>query len=424
MVLEKWYGSFKDLLNPTPTEIENVDEFGEQQESIDISFENSMSLLEINKVLSHMKIGKASGIDEILLEALKNDGLKCFMFKHFNLCFEKQVFPSLWHKSIINSIPKNSTSDQLEPSNYRGMSLVCAMYKVYCGVLNNRLVTWADINGLIIDEQNGFRSGRSTLNHLLSLTSIIETRKLKRLDTYVAFIDLSKAYDRINRTMLWKRLYKNGLSNKMLQVLQVIYSNVECCVCINGFDTQWFRVKTGLKQTCLISPIPFNLYINDLAIEIKHLNKGIIINGECVSLLMYADDICLVASSERELQEMLHVLKSWCDKWHMSLNTDKTEIIHFCTQSHSRIQYVFRYGDYDIKLVPLYKYLGLVLNEHLDYQLMAKVVVKSAKRELGFLIAKSKVTGGMPYDVFTKLYNALVQPLVEYEAGVLGTGNL
>ncbi len=78
------------------------------------------------------------------------------------------------------------------------------MYKVYCGVLNNRLVTWAEINGLITDKQNGFRTGRSTLDHLSSLTSIIEIRKLKMLDTYVALINISKAYDRINRSMLWK----------------------------------------------------------------------------------------------------------------------------------------------------------------------------------------------------------------------------
>ncbi len=165
------------------------------------------------------------------------------------------------------------------------------------------------------------------------------------------------------------------------------------------------------------------MYINDLAIEIKQLNKGIIINGESVSILMYADDICLLASSERDLQEMLYVLKSWCDKWHMSLNTDKTQIVHFRTQSHSRTQNVFKYGDYDIKLVPLYKYLGFVLNEHLDYQLMAKVLAKSANRALGLLIAKSKVTGGMPYDIFTQLYNALFRLVIDYGAGIWATGN-
>ncbi len=83
----------------------------------------------------------------------------------------------------------------------------------------------------------------------------------------------------------------------------------------------------------------------------------------------------------------------------------------------------FKYGDYDIKLVPLYKYLGLVLNEHIDYQLMAKVVAKSANRGLGLLIAKSKVTGGMLYDVFKQLYNALVQPVIDCGAGIWGIGN-
>ncbi len=70
---------------------------------------------------------------------------------------------------------------------------------------------------------NKMASGEDTLDPLSSLTSIIETRKLKRLDSYMAFIDFSKAYNRINRRMLWKTLYKNGLSNKMLQALQVIY---------------------------------------------------------------------------------------------------------------------------------------------------------------------------------------------------------
>ncbi len=71
----------------------------------------------------------------------------------------------------------------------------------------------------------------------------------------------------------------------------------------------------------------------------------------------------------------------------------------------------------------MHKYLGLVLNEHLDYQLMAKVVAKSTSRALGFLIAKNKVNGGMPYDVFTQRYNALVQPVIVYGAGIWGTGN-
>ncbi len=72
------------------------------------------------------------------------------------------------------------------------------MYKVYCGVLNNRLTVWAEKNNLIHDEQNGFRKGRSTIDQVSTFTSIVETRKLKKQQTYTAFVDFSKAYDRID----------------------------------------------------------------------------------------------------------------------------------------------------------------------------------------------------------------------------------
>ncbi len=106
-----------------------------------------------------------------------------------------------------------------------------------------------------------------------------------------------------------------------------------CESCTNGCDEMvnkkelnWvFKNRVDNTLPTLISPFLFNLYINDLAFEIKQLNIRIIISGECVSILMYADDICLLASSERDLQEMLHVFKSWCDKQHMSLNKDKTQ---------------------------------------------------------------------------------------------------
>ncbi len=95
---------------------------------------------------------------------------------------------------------------------------------------------------------------------------------------------------------------------------------------VNKKELNWvFKNRVDNTLPTLISPFLFNLYINDLAFEIKQLNIRIIISGECVSILMYADDICLLASSERDLQEMLHVFTSWCDKQHMSLNKDKTQ---------------------------------------------------------------------------------------------------
>ncbi len=97
------------------------------------------------------------------------------------------------------------------------------MYKVYCGVLNSRLVTWAEVNQLLCGEQNGFRKNKITVDHLSSLTSIIETRKLQKKDTFTAFVDFSKAYDRIDRSLLWEKLSGMGLNIKMLSAIKVLY---------------------------------------------------------------------------------------------------------------------------------------------------------------------------------------------------------
>ncbi len=422
VVLEKWKSDFSELLNPESHNNEpSQNVTGDHNQTDNAGLDNRITMIEVNRVLCRMKTGKAVGIDEIPLECLKNEQIKMFMVKMFNLCFDHGVLPSLWRKSVINPIPKDSTKDPRVPTNYRGIALACSMYKVYCGVLNQRIVKWAEVNNLIADEQNGFRQGRSTIDQLASLTSIIENRKLSRKHTFVTFVDFSKAYDRINRPFLWQKLSAMGLSEKMVSALQVLYSEVECCVKINGFNSDWFSVNTGLKQGCLVSPVLFNLYINDLVDVINRTNKGVEIGDRTVSIMLYADDICLLSENEEDMQHMINELEKWCQKWDMKVNTDKTMIVHFRPQSCDRTDKVFRYGADEICIVPRYKYLGLVLDEHLNYHITAQMVAKSACRALGILIAKCKASGGMPYNVYTKLYDSLVQPIISYGAAIWGT---
>ncbi len=115
-----------------------------------------------------------------------------------------------------------------------------------------------------------------------------------------------------------------------------------------------------------------------------------------------------------------NIVHDWCTRWNMTVNTDKTQIVHFSTQSRERTGFIFIYGEQNINVVSQYKYLGLILNEHLDYALMAKMVAKSACRALGLLIAKCKASGRMPYNVYTKLYDALVQQIINNGAGIWG----
>ena len=156
------------------------------------------------------------------------------------------------------------------PMSYRGINVMPAIYKLYCNILNECLQKWEQEQEMINDNQNGFGKGRSTIDHVLSLTNIIETRKCKRKSTFVAFIDFRKAYDAINTNLLFRTLGSLGICGHMYTALASLYENASCCVKLNGFKTDWFTVTCGLKQGCNLSTILFNFFINDVVEKISY----------------------------------------------------------------------------------------------------------------------------------------------------------
>ena len=120
-----------------------------------------------------------------------------------------------------------------------------------------------------------------------------------------------KAYDSIDRGILFAKLSNLGISGLMYNALLSINDNVRCSVRINGKLTELFNVSCGLKQGCSLSSILFNLYINDLIIKINSLDIGIEIDGENVGILAYADDVVLLAENEHELQLLINELNTF-----------------------------------------------------------------------------------------------------------------
>jgi hypothetical protein len=381
---------------------------------------DNISILEVVKAVNDAKRYKACGFDCIPSDVLKNDCSIMYMHSLFNICFTNGTIPTVWGKGIITPIPKSSTNDPRDPSKYRGIMLTCSMYKIYVSVINNRVSEWCESNDKLANEQYGFRKKRSTIDHVLNITNIIQTRKCLKLPTFCAFIDFKKAYDCINRSILWNKLYNLGICGKIMNAVKSLYSDVSACVQINGFKTGWFNVNSGLRQGCVLSPLLFNVFINDLANTMKSLNKGITVDNEKLCIFMYADDIVLLADNENDLQCMLDVLYNWCQDNDMFLNLCKSNIVHFRVPSQQLTVYDFKYGNCKINVVNSYTYLGVLLTEHLDYKQTAKVVAQSASRALGLLIAKFKIIGGMSYEVFTKLYHTLVNSVIAYSAPVWG----
>ena len=132
----------------------------------------------------------------------------------------------------------------------------------------------------------------------------------------------------------------------------------------------------------------FNIFINDLALKIKACGKGVKIDDDTVCILLYADDIVLLADNEKELQDMLDILNNWCVSNNMPVNATKSNVMHFRPNSISRTTFRFTCGQCDLQIIDKYKYIGLVSNEFLDFSMTAKLVTQSASRALGLLIAK------------------------------------
>ena len=143
----------------------------------------------------------------------------------------------MWSKSIVKPIPKNSQNDPRIPLNYRGISLISTVCKMYTNILYKRLISYYDSNNIIEDEQNGFRKDRSCEDHIYTLMAIIQNRKASNLSTFACFVDMAKAFDRVNRDILFIKLANIGISGNLLDSIKKLYEECTASVNVNGCYT-------------------------------------------------------------------------------------------------------------------------------------------------------------------------------------------
>uniref|UniRef100_A0A3P9JUJ4 ribonuclease H n=1 Tax=Oryzias latipes TaxID=8090 RepID=A0A3P9JUJ4_ORYLA len=162
--------------------------------------------------------------------------------------------------------------------------------------------------------------------------------------TFVCFVDLKKAFDLINRDLLQYKLLMYGINGQFYKAIKALYKAPLACVQVNDLKTGWFSTPFGVKQGDVLSPTLFSIYVNDLAQEIKKTNLGIDINNWNLSILLYADDIILIADEEIKLQGMLNTMNDWCNKWRLTINSDKTQIVHFRKPLVPQSNFLFYFG--------------------------------------------------------------------------------
>ena len=265
----EWYSHFQSLfksehvINSTPPE-SKIDE------DIESTLNQTISENEVSDSICRLKTGKASGLDDINAEMLKSGGrlVIIFLTRLFNKVFESGCYPREWTKSII--IPIYKKGDKTDVDNYRGISLTSILSKCYVSIINKRIYNWMETYDKISESQAGFRRHYSTIDHIYTLTSIIQERlSIRKQKLYVAFVDLRKAFDMISHSKLLNTIYKDGIRGKIYCTIKAMYESLISCVRVNNNSTDFFQCEKGVRQGCNLSPTLFTLYINKLATYIS-----------------------------------------------------------------------------------------------------------------------------------------------------------
>ena len=210
---------------------------------------------EIKSHIRKLKSNKSAGYDRIINENLKNcpESLIILITRYFNLVLDSGIVPEDWCLAMIQPIYKNKGS-KLDPDNYRGISLLSCIGKLFSSCINTRLSNYLEICGILQENQIGFRNTYSTLDHIFTLNSILELYLSQNKRIYAAFVDYSKAFDLIDRCSLWRKLLDNEINGKIFSVIHNMYNKSKSCVKLGNDISTFFSFKSGVKQGDIFEP--------------------------------------------------------------------------------------------------------------------------------------------------------------------------
>jgi hypothetical protein len=243
-------------------------------------------------------------------------------------------------------------------------------------VINNRLSKWVEVHNKLTEYQAGFRSKYSTIDNIYNLSCIIQLKFSEGKKVYAFFVDFKAAFDSVPRKALLYKLSCMGVSSKLIKLLGKLYDGTESSVWNGENLSNYFETKSGVKQGCLLSPLIFALFLNDLHEE---LGYGINIEGTNIRLLLYADDIVILAERPDILQHMINRLENYCTNWSMVVNLTKSKIMVFRRGGRLARDENWTFQGNNVQIVSEYCYLGVTFTTRMSFVSHIEGKSKSAK---------------------------------------------
>ena len=430
------YSHFRSILNDVPKNVaenklkiwqEKVSSFvknhrtSNTRDAVPIG---KYSTEKLTKLAKNLKNGKASFSDGFINEVIKHSihDISSVFVKFFNLLEEVGVYPNSWNTSFL--VPLLKKGCQSDPDNFRGLAVGSNISKFYSLCLNDKLTNYVESNNLLSPHQFGFRPDFRTSDAMFSLRSLISYYKnTSNKPVYSVFVDFSKAFDSIDRTALAFKLGKLGIRGNLLKLIINMYSDTNYIIKANGNFSVPFSAKFGVKQGCNLSPLFFNIFINDIHDIFDEPCKPLKINGWKVNSLSYADDLVLLSESESGLQNTLSKLENYCNTWGLKVNIKKTKVVIFNKPFNRNIKNLsFQIDNNKIEITNTYCYLGVDISNTGSFLNATNSLYKKGLRALYSIYSTLDVRSDVAnVRLFLKLFDALVQPVFLYGCEIWGS---
>ena len=335
------------------------------------------------------------------------------MVKTLKQSIALSTFPDSWKHATVTPIPK--AGDLSLVTNWRPISILPLIEKLMEKLCNKILVDYLELQGILCDEQFGFRKNRSTslaiFNYVKHLTDNINKKRL----TGSMYIDFARAIDSINHPRLVEKLFDMGVPGKLVVWIEDYLNNGTIRTKLNNNVSNAGELLCGVPQGSIVGPTLFLCYINDLALAMRDVGAGI---------FLYADDAVIYHSGTNENQ-IMNVLEqafqrtiTWCSRNYININVDKTKFCIYGTRSSVKKVECQRitHNNQTITRCQQYNYLGVPLDEYLNLSAnFNKIFKKYSCKIFQFGKIKKYIT----VDTRILVYKQTILPLVEYVSYML-----
>ena len=399
--------------NPQRYKCDPEASYENEEEGDGHKIQKRIKMKEFKQHLRNCKKKSAPGVDKVTYTMLKNLPKKYYnkIMRLYNASLRTGHFPTPWKlaKTIMVAKPNKDNS---KVNNFRPISLISCISKLYERILAARISKHMERNNLYAKTQSGFRKQRMTTDQLLRLSEDCHLNFKEKKITAALFVDAEKAFDQAWHAGIKYKLYHNlNLPQRFTRLISSFLHDRKIMTCIDDQKSRLITPTAGTPQGSPLSPILYLILVNDIP---NSINKY-------AELSQFADDISLWSSAytcqgaAHKLQKAVNILESWCRQWRIKINGTKSNLllIHRLKDKTPDNLAISMFDDI-IKPCPERSatFLGVDIDDRLSFKKHFEKICGKAQRRLNVLKALSY--GGVKKEILINLYSTYIRPLFEY----------